>query len=689
MPHSAPKFATPTFPPVPQVFAERTLRDLASLPANHPDVLRRLYAWMRLARTSDDRILEVYRQGRIRGTVAGGQGNEALAIPVALLLDRAIDVISFTHRDLGGHLIWSGHLVEHLCQYLANAGSPTKAREGNVHHGDPHNRSLPMISHLGAMLSNVLGMTDAQRRAGINAVGVAQIGDGGTSTGDTHEAMNWASVLNLPVVFIIQNNHYAYSTPVSEQFATAELWRRAEGYGFGGEVLDATDPIASVEAFRRIIETVRRTGRPHLVEARTLRLRGHAAYDTCEYLPAGLAGKWAAEDPLIRITDLMDKAGLAAERAAIDAVAAEFFEASMAAAIAHPPPDPDSLIGDVYAPSGPALSWKPVKQEDPPKVLNFAQALNAALRRILAEQPNSLVMGQDIADYGGPFKVTDGLLSEFGRAKVLNTPLAESCMVGYATGLALGGALPIVEFQFADFSTDSFTQITLNAATYHFRSGASVPLVLRFPCGGGLTFGSFHSEELEGVFLSMPGLKALYPSTPQDAYNALLAAVTERNPVLLFEHKKLYRGVKGPVRFDDDFLSVWRPRLVRSGNRATIVTYGEMTHATETALQYLESEYGFACDLFDLRALAPLRLEEIRASVARTHRIAVVHEGRRTLGLGAEVLTRITETQFFDLEAPPLRIASADMPVPFAPELEQAYRPSVESIIETLLSWLE
>ena len=301
-----------------------------------------------------------------------------------------------------------------------------------------------------------------------------------------------------------------------------------------------------------------------------------------------------------------------------------------------------------------------------PAPLNLAQALNLGLRKILTERPESLVLGQDIGTYGGAFKVTDGLLKEFGRPRVLNTPLAESACTGYAIGLALNGHRPIEEFQFADFATEATTQITLNAATMHFRSGAACPLVLRLPCGGGLTFGSFHSQELEAFFLSMPGLKGLYPSTPQDAFNALLAAYEDPNPVLIFEHKALYRRAKAPVAWDPGYRSVWRPRHVRAGGHATLVTYGEMTLLAEEAAAYFESEYEFGFDVWDLRALAPLRLDEIRASLARTGRLIVLHEGRRTHGFGAELVARLTEENFTSLKAPPLRIAALDLPVPFA-----------------------
>jgi 2-oxoisovalerate dehydrogenase E1 component len=318
----------------------------------------------------------------------------------------------------------------------------------------------------------------------------------------------------------------------------------------------------------------------------------------------------------------------------------------------------------------------------------MAQAINAALRKILAERPESLLLGQDIGAYGGAFKVTEHLMRDFGRPRVLNVPLAESACTGYATGLALGGLRPIEEFQFADFSTEAVTQITQNAATYRFRSGAQVPLVLRFPCGGGITMGSFHSQELEALFLAFPGLKALYPSTPQDAFNATLAAYEDNNPVLIFEHKALYRRGKHAVAWDPDYRDVWQPAHLRAGDYATLVTYGDMVHLAAEAAGYFATEYERTLDLFDLRCLAPLNLDAIRASIERTHRLIVLHEGHRAHGFGAELVSRLTEEHFFSLEAAPLRIASLDTPVPFAPELEHVFRPTKDSIIEKIADWM-
>ncbi|HEY4246375.1 MAG TPA: thiamine pyrophosphate-dependent enzyme [Lacunisphaera sp.] len=672
-----------SFPHPPSLFNRRDLR-LSEL--DQPESLLLTYGWMQLARTGDNRILDLFRQGLIRGTVTGGQGNEALIVPLALLADKAIDVVSFSHRGFGGHLIWSGHLGEHLCQYFANSGSPTRAREGNIHHGDPKNRSLPMISHLGIMLSNVIGCTDSQRRLGRPAVGFAFFGDGASSTGDTHESLNLAAVLSAPVIFIIENNKYAYSTPVSEQFASPTLHERAKGYGMEGFAMDCTDPAHVLKTLGKAIARVRQTRSPLLIEAHTFRLRGHAAYDTCDYMKPGEAEAILAEDPMPKFRAQLVTAGHGDRLDAIDAEVREFIEASIKTAIALPPIDASEVATGVFAPTASPVAWKsePAATES----LTMAQALNHGLRKILTERPESIVIGQDIGNYGGAFKVTQGLVADFGRPRVFSMPLCESAMTGYAIGLAVNGHRTIEEFQFADFSTEAMTQIVLNAATYHYRSGQNVPVVFRLPCGGGLTFGSFHSQELESAFLSFPGLKALYPSNPQDAFNALLAAYEDGNPVILFEHKALYRRGKHPVKWDPDYREIWQPKKIRSGDFATIVTYGEMVLLAGEACTYFTEEYETTFDLFDLRALSPLKLETIKESLARTGRLIVIHEGRRTHGFGAELVARLTEEHFGQLKAAPLRIAALDLPVPFAPELEAAFRPNKDKIVDVIAAWM-
>jgi 2-oxoisovalerate dehydrogenase E1 component len=676
------------FPTPPAILTERDLR-APELDKDPVGALLRIYAWMHYARTADNRMLDFFRQGLMKGTLTGGQGNEGLIVPLALLADKAVDVVSFTHRDLGGHLIWSGHLCHHLNQYFANAGSPTHAREGNIHHGDPANRSIPMISHLGAMCGVVLGSTDSQRRLGKPAVGFAFFGDGSSSTGDVHEALNLASLLSLPILFVIENNRYAYSTPVDEQFAAGtRLWHRAAGYGIEGLEVDATDVEACARTLAAAIGRVRATSRPVLLEAHTLRLRGHAAYDTCNYLRPGESEGFFARDPLPRLRARLVEAAGKERVEQVEAQIGAHIEECIRISLATARPDAAGMADGLFAPVPAPIPWKPSAGPGAgPEQLTMAQAVNHALRKVLAERPESLVMGQDIGTYGGAFKVTEGLLADFGRPRVFNAPLAESACTGYAIGMALNGHRPIEEFQFADFATEAVTQITLNAATMHFRSGARCPLVLRFPCGSA-GLGSFHSQELESLFLSMPGLKGLYPSTPQDAFNAILAAYEDDNPVIVFEHKGLYRRGKHPVSWDPAYRGIWKPRLVRPGDYATFVSYGEMVHLAADVCEFLAGEYEASFELFDLRALSPLDLGPIEESLRRTGRLVVLHEGRMTHGFGAELVSRLTERCFASLKAAPLRIASLDLPVPFASELEEVFRPTREKVIERITEWM-
>ena len=672
------------YPQAPEILQKRSLAapDLEDLEG----ALEVVYHWMYLSRRTDDRLRDLFRQGLVYGTLAGGQGNEGLAAPIGLLLDREIDVVCFSHRNLAAHLIWSDHLCDHLCQYLANSGSPTLGREGNVHHGDPLNRSLPIISHLGPIISSVLGAIDSQRRLGHNAVGVGFIGDGASSTGDTHEAMNLASVLGIPMVFIIENNEYAYSTPIEEQYVVESIASRATGYGMDYTILEVSRTEEILTAFNQIFAQARESGKPTVVEVKTLRLQGHAAYDTCHYLTEDILESWSRRDanPILRkrlVRSLGTEAIGEAERE-IDA----FLDACIEVSLAQPPIPDQDLETESFAHT---FTPVPLSKRDDVKNLTFAQALNHAHKIILEDSDASIVMGQDIATYGGAFKVTDKLFDAFGRERVLNTPLAESATVGYGIGLAFNGHRPIIEFQFADFSTDSITQICLNAGTFYFRSGAKLPLVLRFPCGGGLTFGSFHSQELEALYIHFPGLKVLYPSTVQDAFDAMLAAYEADDPVLLFEHKRLYRGLRDDVTLHGDHHRVWKSRLVRDGQLATLVTYGKMVGTCEKICAYLEDEYEYSLELIDLRALKPVDLDPIRESIRKTGRLIVVHEARLNSGFGAQIVSQLMEEHFFDMEAPPLRIGALDCPVPFARSLEDIYLPTEASIAGEIIDWLE
>jgi 2-oxoisovalerate dehydrogenase E1 component len=499
--------------------------------------------------------------------------------------------------------------------------------------------------------------------------------------------MNFATVLKIPMVFIIENNEYAYSTPIKEQYIVESLGSRATAYGMDYTTLDISDTQTIVSEMNRVFSEVRESGFPTVVEVKTLRLRGHAAYDTCHYLTDDIIEGWNKRDanPILRerlISSQGESAIMEAEQ-----IIDDYLEECIKISLAQAPLGEQDLEAGEFSNSFHGFNWK--ESGKVVKNLTFAQALYHAHKIILNESEEALIMGQDIAAYGGAFKVTDDLFDLFGRSRVINTPLAESATVGYGIGLAFNGHRPIIEFQFADFATDATTQICLNAGTFYFRSGSKLPMVMRFPSGGGLTFGSFHSQELEGMYTQFPGLKILYPSTVQDAFDCMLAAYDSDDPVLLFEHKGLYRGLRGDITISDEYHRVWHPRLVREGNAATMVSYGKLVGTCEKVCAYLEDEYEHSFELFDLRALKPVDLDPIRESIRKTGRLIVVHEARRNSGFGAELVSQLTEELFFEMEAPPLRIGALDIPVPFAAPLEKQFMPTEASITQDIVHWLD
>lgn len=648
-----------------------------------------MYRNMYLARKSEDRIMELYRESLVRGTVTSGEGNEGAVVGVTTALNPETDVCNFMQRDFAGYLVWGVPVFHLLCHYLANEKSSTGGKDGNVHHGLPSKGLLPMVSHLGVMLPNVTGAVFARRRQGIPAVGVAIIGEGGTSTGDFHEAINIASVLKVPVLFMIENNQWAYSTPPKFQFACDDLASRASGYGIKGNKIKATNAVEVYQTAKEIIDEMRRDPKPYILETVTYRLVGHAAYDTADYVPQEDLDRWRIDDPLVVMRNYLltgkiltegDLAGL--EREWLDEVTEQANRA-----IKLPKVSPEKT------------NWSPYKEPDPKllkalppndlKDVTPVQAVNAALDHALGHDPSVFLLGEDIGDYGGPFKVTKGLFAKYGRERVLDMPLAESGFTGFAIGAATMGMRPIIEMQFSDFSTDATTQIGINAGTFYFRTGHPLPLTIRMPTGGGLSYGPFHSEDLESLFGTFPGLKIVYPSFVDDYFLLLLASIYDENPVLFFESKFLYRRLKGDVHFDGRIEPLGKAKVRRPGENLTIVSYGAMMHECLAAVARVEEEENVSIEVVDPRVLKPLDWDTISASVKKTHRLLVVHESWATGGLGATIIAGIMERNFFDLDAPPLLVTPPDTPIPFAPELESAYRPNSATIKDKIVEMLK
>ncbi|HUX14149.1 MAG TPA: dehydrogenase E1 component subunit alpha/beta [Spirochaetia bacterium] len=648
-----------------------------------------MYRNMFLARKGEDRLMELYRESLVRGTVTSGEGNEAAIVGVTTALNPETDICNFMQRDFAGYLVWGISLFHLFNHYLANEQSSTGGKDGNVHHGVPSRGLLPMVSHLGVMLPNVTGAVYARRSKGIPAVGVAIIGDGGTSTGDFHEALNIASVLKIPVLFLIENNQWAYSTPTRHQFACDDLSSRAAGYGIKGNKIKATNAVEVYETAKQIIDDMRRNPQPYLLETVTYRLVGHAAYDTADYVPQEDLDRWRVEDPVqvMRNYLVTTKASTVPDLDRTEKEWMEFVSSEANRAIKLPKVDPKKTSWSPYKESAAAAGRKlpalDLKEVTP------VQAVNAALDLALENDPSVILLGEDIGDYGGPFKATKGLHAKYGRDRVLDMPLAESGFTGFSVGASAMGLRPVIEMQFSDFSTDATTQIGVNAGTYFFRTGESLPFTVRMPTGGGLNYGPFHSADLEGLFGSFPGLKIVYPSFNEDFFHLLLASIYDDNPVLFFESKFLYRRLKGDIHFDGRVEQLGKAKVHKQGQNLTVLSYGAMMHECLRAVKQAEEEQGVSIEVVDARTLKPFDWETLSESVKKTHRLLVVHESWRTGSLGATIVSGIVERNFFDLDAPPLLIAAPDTPVPFAPELEDYYRPGVAAIHEKIVELLK
>lgn len=648
---------------------------------SEPEFYAAAYPLMLLSRRLEERLLELFRKGYVKGTVTMSAGNEATAVGMTLPLRPGRDPVSLLHRDFAGHLLLGATPHQLLCQYMANADSPTHAREGNAHHGDAASRRFPMISHLGKMPSLVVGATWAAREAGEDVFGLAVIGDGGSSTGEIHEAMNLASVRKSPVLFVIQNNHYSFSTPIELQYHCRQLSDRARAYGIAGQTIDGTDAWLVYSTVCDALETMQITSDPMVLECLCLRLYGHAAYDKGDYVPASLMEQWRSQDPLLLARcKVLERCGMTeASVQSIERAVDEEVHSALENALAVARPGAEQCRMAVYAPS----KKQDVKPYQSPHVKN-GEAVARALDYLLENNPRAFLCGLDVGIYGSAFKTCKGLIARHGAKRVLDFPICESGSIGFALGASQVGAQPIYEFQFADFATEAATQIGLNAGTWYFRSGQAAPVLMRLPCGGGLTMGAFHSGEFEGLWSRFPGLKLLYPATPQETFEALLAGFYDPNPCLVFEHKLLYWTKSGEIAFDGDLESIWRPRRYTEGTDATVVAFGAMVHEALAAAQ----KSSRSLEVWNPFVLQPLVLGPILQSVRKTGRLVVVQESGATQGLGDLVISRVCREAFDALKCPPRLLAAPDLPVPFAPELELRHRPNacvIESVIEEMI----
>jgi len=646
-----------------------------------------LYRSILLPRLIEEKMLVLLRQGKISKWFSG-IGQEAISVGAALAM-KEDEWIMPLHRNLGVFTSRKMPLSRLFLQWQGSKDGYSKGRERSFHFGSREHAICGMISHLGPQLAVADGAALAYKLSRKGRASLTFTGDGGTSEGDFHEALNVASVWDLPVIFLVENNGYALSTPVSEQYRCESLVYKVEGYGMEGVRIDGNNILTVYDTLRGIREYCIKYQRPYLVECMTFRMRGHEEASGIKYVPEELLEDWAKKDPVTSYESWLMEQGVLTPGLVeqINGEIKEYIESELRPGLEPTRVIPDTAeeLRDVYAPPpapAPAVefsgSWPPDDEFQkeasipaaPVPERRMIDAIKEGLRQSMQQHGNLVLMGQDIAAYGGAFKITEGLLNEFGKERVRNTPLCESAIVGCALGLSLEGFKSVVEMQFADFVTAGFNQIVNNLAKSYYRWGQNADVVIRMPTGAGVGAGPFHSQSNEAWFVHTPGLKVVYPSTPMDAKGLLIAAINDPNPVLYFEHKALYRSTSGPVPGEYYEVEIGKARQVQEGSTLSIITYGAGVH---WATDYSAAHPDLSLDILDLRTLLPLDYEAIRSSVARTGKVLLLHEDSLTGGLGGEIAAWIGEHCFEFLDAPVMRCASLDTAVPFNIELENNF----------------
>ncbi len=642
--------------------------------------LIRLYKGILLPRMIEEKMLLLLRQGRITKWFSG-IGQEAVAVGATLAM-KSEEWIFPLHRNLGVFTSREMPLSKLFHQWQGSPDGYSRGRERSFHFGSREHAICGMISHLGPQLGVADGAALAYKLEKNKKATLVFTGDGGTSEGDFHEALNVASVWDLPVIFLVENNGYALSTPTSEQYRCESLVYKAEGYGMRGVRIDGNNILAVYDTIANVREYCIKYQRPYLVECMTFRMRGHEEASGIKYVPHELLEDWAIKDPVqnyegwLKEQGILDEEQIAKLRAETHQTIEE--ELEKAGGPVHGVAntgnvfvvDTEKELADVYAPaSDDSLAPYEEGPYDGPEK-RFIDAISEGLTQSMEQHDNLVLMGQDIAEYGGAFKITEGFLDRFGKDRVRNTPLCESAILGCALGLSLEGFKSMVEMQFADFVTAGFNQIVNNLAKIHYRWGQNADVVIRMPTGAGVGAGPFHSQSNEAWFLHTPGLKIVYPSTPADAKGLLIAAINDPNPVLFFEHKALYRSISGAVPEEYYAIEIGKARTVHRGDDLSIITYGAGVH---WALDYAAAHPEFSLHILDLRTLLPLDYSAIREAVAQTGKVLILHEDTLTGGIGAEIAAWIGEHCFPLLDAPVHRCCSIDTPIPFNGTLEKNF----------------